>query len=134
MSGAGWPWADIRTTIARRSLTGSFAVRATFYNRRPSAIDALANTSGRLPTRHHRLPHLKGKACPIHTRNRRITRSTIKDEALVLQGEIYRNCAVRGLSRGVEAGAEDANAGLVVSERPLDLAGGVLQARGQIGG
>jgi hypothetical protein len=27
MSGTDWPWADIITTIARRNLTGSFAVR-----------------------------------------------------------------------------------------------------------
>jgi hypothetical protein len=33
MSGAGRPWADISTTIARRSFTGSFAVRVIFCSR-----------------------------------------------------------------------------------------------------
>ncbi len=33
MSGAGWPWADISTTIARRSFIGSLAVRVIRCNR-----------------------------------------------------------------------------------------------------
>lgn len=57
MSGAGCPWADISTTIARRSFTGSFAVLVIRCNLCPSAIDTCrTNTFGRLPTGHH-LPH-----------------------------------------------------------------------------
>jgi hypothetical protein len=50
MSGAGWPCADISTTIDRRSFTGSFAVRPIRRSRCPSAIEiGRTNTSGRRP-------------------------------------------------------------------------------------
>jgi len=42
--------ADISTTIARRSLTGSFAVRPIRWNRRPSVnVTRRTNTSGGRP-------------------------------------------------------------------------------------
>ncbi|GAB3275549.1 hypothetical protein GCM10027589_00790 [Actinocorallia lasiicapitis] len=48
---ADWPWADIITTIARRSFTGSLAVLVIFCRRRPSSIDnARTNTPGFLAT------------------------------------------------------------------------------------
>jgi hypothetical protein len=51
MSGTAWPWPDINTTIARRSLTGSFAVRVIRCSFRPSSIDSgRTNTSGRRAT------------------------------------------------------------------------------------
>jgi hypothetical protein len=47
MSGALCPCADISTTIARRSFTGSLAVRPIRCNRRPSVIvTGRTNTSG----------------------------------------------------------------------------------------
>lgn len=53
MSPAGWPCAEASTTIARRSRTGSFAVRLIRANRCPSAIDtARTNTSGLRPINH----------------------------------------------------------------------------------
>src|SRR5215471_17263849 len=50
ISGAACPCADISTTIARRSLTGSLAVRPIRRNRAPSAIvTGRTNTSGGRP-------------------------------------------------------------------------------------
>jgi ankyrin repeat protein len=47
---AACPCADISTTIARRSLTGSLAVRPIRCNRRPSAtVTGRTNTSGGRP-------------------------------------------------------------------------------------
>ncbi|UGY94407.1 hypothetical protein [Streptomyces gobiensis] len=51
MSRTAWPCADIITTIARRSRTGSFAVRLIRCNRRPSSmLTGRTNTPGRRPT------------------------------------------------------------------------------------
>jgi hypothetical protein len=50
MSGTVWPCADISTTIARRSFTGSLAVRPICCKRRPSAIvTGRTKTSGGRP-------------------------------------------------------------------------------------
>lgn len=50
MSGTLWPCADISTTIARRSRTGSRAVRPIRRRRCPSAIvTGRTNTSGGRP-------------------------------------------------------------------------------------
>lgn len=47
MSRTAWPWPDIRTTIARRSRTGFFAVRVIRWSFWPSSIDnARTNTLG----------------------------------------------------------------------------------------
>ncbi|MEB3960542.1 hypothetical protein OKJ48_09825 [Streptomyces kunmingensis] len=46
-----WPWVDISTTIARRSRTGSFAVRLICCSLRPSSmLTGRTNTPGRRPT------------------------------------------------------------------------------------
>ncbi|MDX3762010.1 MULTISPECIES: hypothetical protein [Streptomyces] len=51
MSGTDWPWADIITKMARRSFTGSFAVRLIRCSRRPSSmLTGRTNTSERRPT------------------------------------------------------------------------------------
>jgi hypothetical protein len=39
MTPTAWPWPDINTTIARRILTGSFAVLVSRCSLRPSSID-----------------------------------------------------------------------------------------------
>src|SRR5690349_942305 len=47
MSRTAWPWPDIITTIARRSRTGSLALRVIFWILRPSSIDSgRTNTLG----------------------------------------------------------------------------------------
>lgn len=51
MSLTVWPWADINTTIARRSFTGSFALRLIPCSFWPSSIlTGRTNTLGRHPT------------------------------------------------------------------------------------
>ncbi|WP_328508278.1 hypothetical protein [Streptomyces sp. NBC_00391] len=70
MSGTDRPLADIITTIARRSLTGSFAVRLIRCSRRPSSkLTGRTNTSGRRPT-----------ATPMTTTWRQVAASETTDQ------------------------------------------------------
>lgn len=83
MSGAGCPWADISTTIARRSFTGSFAVRVIRCNRWPQPSTPAGRTPAAVyPPATTSHPECWETSCPIHPQNQRITRSMFKDEAL----------------------------------------------------
>jgi hypothetical protein len=70
MSRTVWPWADIRTTIARRSRIGSFAVREILCSLRPSSMDnGRTNTLGRRATptsRTRRAASLAGSTSEIN--------------------------------------------------------------------
>jgi hypothetical protein len=104
MSRTARPWPDINTTTARRSLTGSFAVRLIRCSCRPSSTDnGRTNTSGQRATT---TSHTSGwKATrPSHVRGA-MTRSTIRAAPLARRDGHFPTC--RGSRRWCRPGTGD---------------------------